>query len=244
MVNFRLRFAFSELGRAALLSHLEVQRALMRTIRRADLPFLVSQGFSPHMKFATGPALPVGVASRAEYLDVELGHFVKPAGALVRLQAAAPPLLPVLRCAYVSPQDPSLNSWLNAQTMELVIESSLLKEQDLTTLSAHFESVWTGPALEVMRRDKLRSYLPQDFVQGPLELRQEPGKDAASSFWAARFEMALPAEGALRSDVFVEALIRPLGLALHEVNLTRSALFHRSEDGARHAALPGEDIDG
>ena len=43
---FRLRVTFRETGRLALLSHLEVARALERSVRRAGLPYAVSQGFS------------------------------------------------------------------------------------------------------------------------------------------------------------------------------------------------------
>ena len=62
---FRLRVVFRKAGRLALLSHLEVARALERAVRRADLPYAVSQGFSPHMRIAFGAALPVGVGADA-----------------------------------------------------------------------------------------------------------------------------------------------------------------------------------
>lgn len=55
---FRLRVTFRETGRLAMLSHLELARALERAVRRAQLPFAVSQGFSPHMRIAFGAALP------------------------------------------------------------------------------------------------------------------------------------------------------------------------------------------
>ena len=42
---FRLRVTFHETGRLAMLSHLELARALERAVRRAQLPFAVSQGF-------------------------------------------------------------------------------------------------------------------------------------------------------------------------------------------------------
>ncbi|MCL2654653.1 MAG: TIGR03936 family radical SAM-associated protein [Coriobacteriia bacterium] len=240
MANFRLRFSFSEQGRGALLSHLEVQRALTRLLRRAELPFVLTQGFSPHMKLATGPALPVGVASRAEYADIELSRFIKPTEALARLQASAPPLLPVGACAYVGPREPSLDIWLNAQTMELRIDRGLLGARDLEEVRQCFEAVRTGPALEIERKAKLRQYLPLEYVTAPLELSVEDDERRGRSVAVARFDMLLPAEGALRSDVFVAALLQPLSIPLHEVTITRAALFHLERDGgARQFALPG-----
>jgi len=243
MANFHLRFAFCEQGRGALLSHLEVQRALTRLVRRAELPFMLTQGFSPHMKLATGPALPVGVASRSEYADVELNRFVKPAEALARLQAAAPPLLPVLDCAYVNPREPSLDAWLNAQVLELRIDGALFKERDLEELRQCFESVRTGPALEIPRKGKLRRYLPADFATEPLELSVETGETPGTSALVVRFMLLLPAEGALRSDVFATALLRPLGISLFEVTITRVALFHLNPDGNRQFALPNRMVE-
>ena len=64
---FRLRVVFRKAGRLALLSHLEVARALERAVRRAGLPYAVSQGFSPHMRIAFGAALPVGVGGEREF---------------------------------------------------------------------------------------------------------------------------------------------------------------------------------
>ena len=71
---FRLRSTYIETGRLAMLSHLEVAHTLERTVRRAGLPFAVSQGFSPHMKIAFGAALPVGVGSTCEIFDLQLSY--------------------------------------------------------------------------------------------------------------------------------------------------------------------------
>ena len=68
--TFRMRITFAKQGRLALLSHLEVARAIERAVRRAQLPFAVSQGFSPHMKIAFGAALPVGVGGTHEMVDL------------------------------------------------------------------------------------------------------------------------------------------------------------------------------
>ena len=92
---FRLRVEYCKQGRLALLSHLEIARALERAVRRADLPFAVSQGFSPHMKIAFGSALPVGVGSTCEIFDLQMTRYVAPEKALATLRAASvPDLMP------------------------------------------------------------------------------------------------------------------------------------------------------
>ncbi len=100
---FRLRATFCKQGRLVLLSHLEVARALERAVRRAALPFAVSQGFSPHMKIAFGAALPVGVGGARELFDLQLTRYVPPERVLEALQAASVPDLMVKSCEYIDP---------------------------------------------------------------------------------------------------------------------------------------------
>jgi radical SAM family uncharacterized protein/radical SAM-linked protein len=68
----RVRIAYTKLGRAAFRSHLDLVRLLPRMFRRLDLPMHYSQGFHPKPEMSFGPALPLGVASYAEYVDVKL----------------------------------------------------------------------------------------------------------------------------------------------------------------------------
>ncbi len=105
--NFRLRVMFCKQGRLALLSHLEVARALERAVRRAGLPFAISQGFSPHMKIAFGAALPVGVGGTHEAFDLQMTRYLPPDQVLEMLQAASATDLMVKGCRYIEPDAPA-----------------------------------------------------------------------------------------------------------------------------------------
>lgn len=105
--NFRVRATFCKQGRLALLSHLEVARALERAVRRAGLPFAISQGFSPHMKIAFGAALPVGVGGLQEVFDLQLTRYVPVDPVLDALRAVSAPDLMVKSCAYLEPGAPA-----------------------------------------------------------------------------------------------------------------------------------------
>ena len=52
---YRLRFRYCEKGRLAMLSHLEVAHYLERVVRRAELPFAITNGFSPHAHLVRRP---------------------------------------------------------------------------------------------------------------------------------------------------------------------------------------------
>ncbi|MEO0083397.1 MAG: TIGR03960 family B12-binding radical SAM protein [candidate division WOR-3 bacterium] len=70
--RFRLKYSVGEAFRFA--GHLDIVRAIYRTLRRSELPVAYSQGFSPHPIVSFGPPLPVGVTSSGEYLDIEMIH--------------------------------------------------------------------------------------------------------------------------------------------------------------------------
>ncbi len=122
--QFRLRISFVKQGRLAMLSHLEVARALERAVRRAELPFAVSNGFSPHMKLAFGAALPVGVGGVRELADLQLVRYVPPAEALEALRAASVPDLMVTACDYIEPKAPAASAAFPISTYEVVFSSA------------------------------------------------------------------------------------------------------------------------
>lgn len=92
----RLRIRYAKRGRMRFASVRDFQRALERALRRAGLPMAYSQGFSPHPKISYLPAVPTGVASEAEYVEIALQERRDPADVAVALDAALPDGLDVL----------------------------------------------------------------------------------------------------------------------------------------------------
>lgn len=68
----RVRLTLTKLGRARMVGHLEYLKMFQRALRRARLPLRFSQGFHPTPKVSYLEALPLGVASQAELVDLEL----------------------------------------------------------------------------------------------------------------------------------------------------------------------------
>lgn len=121
---FRLRVTFRESGRLSMLSHLELARALERAVRRAQLPFAVSQGFSPHMRIAFGAALPVGVGGTAEIFDLFLTDYVPALRALAALQEASPADLYPIEARYIEARDAAASVALPVSTYEVVLSEA------------------------------------------------------------------------------------------------------------------------
>src|SRR5207302_10203347 len=86
----RWRIAYTKLGRAAFISHLDTYRLLQRLFRRAGVSMCYSRGFHPHPDMTFGPALALGIAALGELLDMRLDGDFDPRALLDRLRAAAP----------------------------------------------------------------------------------------------------------------------------------------------------------
>jgi len=107
----RLLLIYRKAGLLAYLSHLETMRALERAMRRAGLPLACTEGFSPHPRISSSPALPVGVSSEGEYLEVRLREQVPPQGLPERLNRGLPPDLQVTRAETLPPHFPKMSRW-------------------------------------------------------------------------------------------------------------------------------------
>ena len=68
---YRYRIHFEKLSRSRFLGHLDLVRALLHGLRRAGIQLAYSKGFKPRPKISLGPALALGIASVAEYADLE-----------------------------------------------------------------------------------------------------------------------------------------------------------------------------
>ena len=68
----RIRVKFAKMGKGRFLSHLELLTVFLRALRRAGIPMRFSEGFHPLPRIVFGPALSVGLESRAEYVDLEI----------------------------------------------------------------------------------------------------------------------------------------------------------------------------
>ncbi|MPW26600.1 DUF2344 domain-containing protein [Alkalibaculum sp. M08DMB] len=78
------------------ISHLDFMRAIHRMLNRAGMEVAHSQGFNPHPKVSFAMAMPVGMTSEGDYLDVEFNNSL-PAQVIKReLVKHSPPGLDII----------------------------------------------------------------------------------------------------------------------------------------------------
>jgi len=91
------RIWYEKTGPAAFLSQLELQAVFERALRRAGLPLSFSAGFHPMPRLSFGMALPVGVASLQEWINIFLRQDFEPDDVTTRLGRVMPEGLSPLR---------------------------------------------------------------------------------------------------------------------------------------------------
>ncbi len=116
----RVRVAFTKTSGMAYRSHLDLVRLFPRMFRRANLPMYYSIGFHQKPMMVFGPALSLGVASLAEYVDLKLRKDLISDERLARvaddLQGVTMEGVTILGARVLGPRDPALNRVIDQAT--------------------------------------------------------------------------------------------------------------------------------
>jgi radical SAM-linked protein len=202
--RFRYRLTFHKTEAMRFTGHLDLYRALERTIRRAGLPLAYRGGFSPHPRIQLASALPLGFTSRAELADLWLEQPLEASDVLARLKAAAPPGL-----AFVGVQVPGA-------------AERALQEQ---VVNATFSATLTGSTPADLG-ERIRTFLSSSTI-----IRQRRGKsydlrpliESLEAVSSDGLIMRLFARGGAtgRPDEVLEALgLDPLSAQIERTSLT------------------------
>jgi len=71
-MSYEYRLKYKKDGPLKYISHLDLNTLFCRTIRRAQLPVELTQGYNPRFKISFGPTLPLGFTGLREVLDISL----------------------------------------------------------------------------------------------------------------------------------------------------------------------------
>ena len=104
----RIGVEFTKTGMAKFISHLDLQRAFGRAVRRSGLPVKMSEGFNPHYVMSFASALALGTQSTAECVEMVLKEDVKLELFQFALSSALPEGLKATRAVVLSESAPKL----------------------------------------------------------------------------------------------------------------------------------------
>ncbi|MCJ2164178.1 MULTISPECIES: TIGR03960 family B12-binding radical SAM protein [unclassified Pseudodesulfovibrio] len=149
------RLWFEKTGPAAYLSQLELQAVFERAFRRAGLPMAFSAGFHPMPRLSFGMALPVGVESRAEWINIFLRKDFEPAEVVRRLLVNMPIGLAPLKADRLD------MGRKQPQSVEEIFELRFLREAELHL--EQWRSFMVKDKFIIEKRTKKRGMQPMDI---------------------------------------------------------------------------------
>jgi len=117
---YRIRITFSKFGKARWIGNLDLHRTWARILRRAGVPIAYSQGFNPQPRMQLASALPLGIMSECELLDIWVLEPIASDSLQNDLATGLPSGIEVIEIVEVDVKEKSLQSRLYAA--EYVIE--------------------------------------------------------------------------------------------------------------------------
>ncbi len=111
--SHRVLLRFSRKGDVKYVSHLEQIDFFRRALKRAALPLAYSNGFSPQVKAAFGPAITVGYESASEYVDLSLTNRVEINEIKREISSILPKGYELLEAKYIPLKFPSIEGLVN-----------------------------------------------------------------------------------------------------------------------------------
>ena len=157
MVGDKIRFRFAKAGDLRLLSHLDLARCVERMLRRADVPFKMTQGFHPAPRVVFALSLPLGVLGLNEVVEIELAEPRDEADLLGALNAQAPRGL-----EFASTRAIPMKSSAVARRMTYTLALTPAQAEAVRPLAAELmaaEKVWVDRYKPTPRRLNIRPYL-------------------------------------------------------------------------------------
>lgn len=209
-ITYRVRIQFGKLDTLRFIGHLDLAKTWERVLRRADVPLVYSKGFNPQPKMQLAAALPLGISSECELMDIWLQEPVDVAKLPEQLNAVSPRGLITYRCWPVSPKSPALQMLTESAVYRFTLRDTGVD----SNVQQHLDEFMTQE--HVLRERRGKTYDLRELVY---ELRLE----APNTFIA---HLALGSRGNARPDELLEAL----GFSFAEADCHRIAINLRPEE--------------
>ncbi|MDE5556797.1 MAG: TIGR03936 family radical SAM-associated protein [Ruminococcus sp.] len=141
----KLRAVFEKKDRAKYISHLDLNRCMLRTFRRSGLPIWYTEGFHSHPYFSFALALSLGYESSCEILDFNLNEEIPFDEVRDRLNAVMPYGMKIISVA-----EPKLKITAIAKAEY----SFSLKSDNINALVADIERLLNNDEILVEKKTK------------------------------------------------------------------------------------------
>ena len=127
--KYRILLKFSRQGCVKYISQLEQIDFFRRALKRTNLPLAYTNGFSPQVKAAFGPAIAVGYESSSEYVDLSLTRKVDIETIKQEISKILPEGYTLISVKYIPLRFPSIEGLINLA--EYTVKGVNLKQKDI-----------------------------------------------------------------------------------------------------------------
>lgn len=193
-IKQRLHITFGKFEALKYTSNLDVAKLWERVLRRADLPILYSEGFNIRPRIALASALPLGISSECEILDVSLKEPIPLDSLAERLAAVSPPGLRIIKIAQVPVRAPALQTLVRSAEYRIRFEDGLSPE----LIAARIRALLQAGSLDT-RRERKGKITTVDLRPLIYDLRVDENGDLLA-------HLAVGDRGNLRPDELLEAM--------------------------------------
>jgi radical SAM-linked protein len=125
----RLRIIFGKQGSQKYIGHLDLAKTWERILRRAEISLAYTQGFNARPKMQLASALPLGITSDCEIIDIWLEKPIAIEGLAEHLTSVSPPGLPIYKIEEIPLKAPAVHSLLESSVYLITLHDSSRIEQ-------------------------------------------------------------------------------------------------------------------
>jgi radical SAM family uncharacterized protein/radical SAM-linked protein len=150
----RIRIRYSRLGEARFLGAKEMATLFSRASRRAQLPVAHSHGFHPLPRISFGPALPLGIESEEELLDIELTENLSAAEVGRRLGEELSQGFSVYWAEEIPLNAPSVDASIQAYRYVAGLDTLPAEKRDMSVLAQQISAFRAASSLPMHKHSR------------------------------------------------------------------------------------------
>ncbi|MBI3249410.1 MAG: TIGR03960 family B12-binding radical SAM protein [Deltaproteobacteria bacterium] len=215
----RVRVMYSKLEEARFLGAKEVATLFARAVRRAHLPIAYSQGFHPLPRLSFGPALPMGIESEEEFIDLELSEQLAAAEVGVRLDAELPRGFRMQWAEAIDLRAPSVDASISGLRYVVAVDSLPLDKRTPAFLAASLNEYHAAASVPLRKHTRSGEKI--------VDAKQFVARVALATPATVQLELRVTAAGTIKPHELTGTLF---GLTSEEAKILRltkiQTLFH------------------
>jgi len=215
-----VRLRYAKHGPARFIGSRELAELFCRAARRGRIPVAFSQGHHPMPRLSFSPALPVGVASDSEFVDLELAQPLEPEVVAMRLDAELPEGLRVIGAWRVAPAGPRIEAGIRGFRYQVKLSGS---SRDVAWIADRVAAFNEASSFPVCKRAKDGKTKTRDARATTTIRVVNPG--------CLEVEVRCSSEGTIQPASIVRTLLGLDDETSRQLNITKLETLFRDEAG-------------